>query len=362
MYFNSRYGLIIRVLKGISTVLVWLSPKKKKFLNTHVREILIVDTHLIGDLVMSTAFIQALETKYPDARIHVLARSFATDVFLGYDSIEVHTLRVNKGFSVRNWFFNFTAIRKLRKMNIDLAINARGDIREIIIAKLCKVRNLVSFDFTGGGFLLDEIVPVNNRFGHLFDKYRVLSDYLGVDLNEKNPEIRLQEDELERALKIEPYFGMHIDASNILRQLPKVEIFQILQFYQQMGRVVFFAGPNISEDLIHDIRTTFQSIDIWKGNLREMMVYLSKCKLLISADSGQAHIAAALGIEVLVLGGPSKLNYTKPLGKKVKLIALSNISCSPCNQIRCNNSEYQFCFKGIGRIVNQELNIKMQQN
>lgn len=356
MYFNSRYGLIIRLLKGISAMLVWLSPKKKKFLNSDVREILIVDTHLIGDLVMSTAFVQALELKYPEARIHILARSFAVDVFKGYDRIVVHTFRVYKGFNLKNWIANYSIIKGVRKINVDLAINARGDIREIIIAKFCKVRSFVSFDFTGGGFLLDEIVPVNKRFEHLFDKYWALSEYLNIDLKDKIPVIRLQSDELERLVNVEPYIGMHIDASNVLRQIPKMETFQILQSLQKTARVVFFAGPNISSSYIESVQINFPNVEIWRGSLREMMVYLSKCRLLISADSGQAHIAAALNVDVMVLGGPSKLNFTKPLGKNVKLVALSNIECSPCNQINCSNRVYQYCFKGIGNVVNQKLN------
>jgi len=44
------------------------------------------------------------------------------------------------------------------------------------------------------------------------------------------------------------------------------------------------------------------------------------------------------------------------MGNNVELISLENIICSPCNQIECKNSVHQFCFRGIGIIVNQKLN------
>lgn len=356
MYFNSRYGVIIKLLKGFSDLIIAISPKKKSQKEKEVKEILIVDTHLIGDLVMSTAFIQALILKYPLAQIHIVARSYALDVFLGYERVKIHPFFISNGFELSKWLKNLKTIRRIRKMNIDLGINARGDIREIAIAKLCKVQRLVSFDFTGGGFLLDDVVSVETKFEHLFDKYRVIGQYLGLDLTGLKPEIRLTEAEIESVSRVESYIGVHIDASNVLRQLPKAEIFQILHTFQKTEKVVFFAGPNLPLDNIDDIKLTFPWVEIWKGNLREMMMHLSRCRILISADSGQAHIAASLNVAVLILGGPSKLIFTKPLGGKVELISLENIICSPCDQIECKNSVHQFCFQGIGIIVNQKLN------
>jgi ADP-heptose:LPS heptosyltransferase len=357
MYFNSRYGVIIKLLKGFSDLIIAISPKKKKSQKAaDVQEILIVDTHLIGDLVMSTAFIQALILKYPLAQIHIVARTYALDVFLGYERVKIHPFFISNGFEFSKWLKNLKTILRIRKINVDLGINARGDIREIAIAKLCKVERLVSFDFTGGGFLLDDVVAVDSKFEHLFDKYKVIGQYLGLDLTGLKPEIRLTEAEIESVSRVESYIGVHIDASNVLRQLPKAEIFQIFQNFQKTEKVVFFAGPNISVDNINDIKLTFPWVQIWKGNLRAMMVYLSRCRILISADSGQAHIAASLNVVVLILGGPSKLNFTKPMGNNIELLSLENIICSPCNQIECKNSVHQFCFRGIGIIVNQKLN------
>jgi len=357
MYFNTRYGLIIKTLKGFSDLIIVIFPKKNKSqISRDVKEILIVDTHLIGDLVMSIAFIQALILKYPLAQIHIVARSYALDVFLGYERVKIHPFIIYRGFAFRKWLENLKTILRIRKINVDLGINARGDIREIAIAKMCKVKRLVSFDFTGGGFLLDDVVAVDSKFEHLFDKYKVIGQYLGLDLTGLKPEIRLTDAEIESVSRVESYIGVHIGASNVLRQLPKEELFQILQNFQKTEKVVFFAGPNLPMDNFNDIKLTFPWIVIWKGNLREMMVYLSRCRILISADSGQAHIAAAVNVTVMVLGGPSILNFTKPIGGNVELISLENIICSPCNQIKCKNSVHQFCFIGIGIIVNQKLN------
>ena len=70
---------------------------------------------------------------------------------------------------------------------------------------------------------------------------------------------------------------------------------------------------------------------IGKLSLKQTASLIKDAKILISPDSGSAHLAAALGIKTITLFGPTDINRWKPYGPKNKhIIIKKNINCSPC--------------------------------
>jgi heptosyltransferase-2 len=64
-----------------------------------------------------------------------------------------------------------------------------------------------------------------------------------------------------------------------------------------------------------------------KTSLAESTAILSLCDLLVSNDTGPAHISAALGTKTIVIFGPTNPNTTHPIGAK---IIRREVECSPC--------------------------------
>ena len=73
----------------------------------------------------------------------------------------------------------------------------------------------------------------------------------------------------------------------------------------------------------------------------------AKAKAVISNDSGPMHIAAALGVPVVALFGPTDPEKTGPYGwkknKNLKVIRTS-VPCSPCFKKKCKDP---VCMSGI---------------
>jgi heptosyltransferase-2 len=57
---------------------------------------------------------------------------------------------------------------------------------------------------------------------------------------------------------------------------------------------------------------------------------IAACNVVISNDSGPAHLAAALGRPLVVLFGPTAPGRWAPTGKAVRVL-YENLSCSPCS-------------------------------
>jgi heptosyltransferase-2 len=67
-----------------------------------------------------------------------------------------------------------------------------------------------------------------------------------------------------------------------------------------------------------------------KTNLAELIGLLAHCSLLVSNDTGPAHIAAALGRPTLTIFGPTNEFETAPKGPRAKMIRAENIECARC--------------------------------
>jgi heptosyltransferase-2 len=75
---------------------------------------------------------------------------------------------------------------------------------------------------------------------------------------------------------------------------------------------------------------------------------IEACDVVVSNDSGPAHLAAALGRPLVVLFGPTAASRWAPRGKAVRVLS-ENLSCSPCSNHggdRCPIGTHA-CLEGI---------------
>jgi len=64
-------------------------------------------------------------------------------------------------------------------------------------------------------------------------------------------------------------------------------------------------------------------------NLAQVAALLLRCDVYLGNDSGITHMAAALGVETLVLFGPSDPVQWAPRGRNVRVVS-QGVPCSPC--------------------------------
>ena len=88
----------------------------------------------------------------------------------------------------------------------------------------------------------------------------------------------------------------------------------------------------------------------------ELTEVIRHAKFLVSNDSGPMHIAAALGIPVFAIFGPTDYRRTGPYGKGHTVIR-EDVSCAPCFRKTCG---YPKCVKDLPtekvfRIIGKQL-------
>jgi ADP-heptose:LPS heptosyltransferase len=71
-------------------------------------------------------------------------------------------------------------------------------------------------------------------------------------------------------------------------------------------------------------------------SLKDLAQVLASAKLMLTTDSGPAHLANAMGTQTVVLFGAGNENNTAPYNKEaVDVIRLGKLSCEPCTKNVC---------------------------
>jgi 3-deoxy-D-manno-octulosonic-acid transferase/heptosyltransferase-1 len=115
---------------------------------------------------------------------------------------------------------------------------------------------------------------------------------------------------------------------------------------KELACKVLFTGSKddrpVTARIIEQMKTT--PLDLTgRTSLKELAYLYSKCRLVISTDTGPMHVAAAMGTPVVALFGPTAPWRTGPYGK-VHRVVREELPCSPCFKKKCPHLS---CMRGI---------------
>jgi len=351
---NSNFLKYKNIINFICNVLP--ARIRGKDLNS-ANKILIMDCHLIGDIVLLTPFLSALRTKYPNAFIALIAGPWARIILMGnyglineFFEFEAPWVKKNQGHRVADII---KLMYSIRCSKWDIAIEMRGDFRQILMLWLCRPRALYGLDLTGGGPLLSHLVHDDGVYRHILDHHKNIA--VAMDLIKPNatffPNIRLSNTEDIIASKINKYTGVHLGASNILRQFEFTDsvslIDHLLEFCDE--KIIIFIAPEYlyMQQIIDHYSHLTARIEFWSGSLRDFIILLSRCNHLYCMDSAPGHIASALDVPASIFFGPAASEFVRPIGASIRIYENNNLTCRPCNQDICINVSYKKCLDGL---------------
>jgi heptosyltransferase-2 len=106
------------------------------------------------------------------------------------------------------------------------------------------------------------------------------------------------------------------------------------------------AGPGARLQEALDPVVRARVIDaIGRTDLPALAGVLIHCRALVTNDSGGMHFAAALGVPVVALFGPSNEEETRPLGRSPSIVLTNPVWCRPCMLEACPLDHR--CMQGI---------------
>jgi len=349
--------LAIRVFEAIWRPLViameWLGHCSANT-SEEVRRILVLEYWNLGDIVMETPFLQNLRAQYPDAHIVLLTspkvapliehQGLVDQVVIVRVPWAQHYSRWRKynPFSPL-WFELVRTLKFLHRQNFDLAFTARADIRDNCMMWLAEVRRRVGYAFGGGGFFLtDAVIPDLDR-PHLSDRWLRLIEHVGKPIMERQPRLRLTQEEerladrflAERGIEHGEFLiGIHPGARSAIRQWGEENFLTLAQRLQAQFpvKILWFHDPNQKSPALRGTHSGLDGTRLLPLSLplREFMAVLKRCRLFICNDSGPMHIATALGVPVVAIFGPTEPMWFGPLGNDNRVVIHPGFWCRPC--------------------------------
>jgi len=305
-------------------------------------------TNWVGDAVMTIPALRQLRRIFPDSEIALHTHSWARGIFQDADFID-------KILPFEPEQSNFKTVlsqaKILRESDFDLAIVLPNSFQSALVAKLGKAKMRVGYATDKRNILLTDALPVppwkserHEIFYYLNIVAEIEKRLFGVTkVWEIEPQFDLAVSEKRKAEagKILAENGVDLSkkiiafaagSTNSRAKRWHTESFAELNdkiLSEINANVILFGSPDESDvSLKVAEKSKIKPIILTgKTTLAEATAILSVCDLLVSNDTGPAHISAALGTKTLVIFGPTNPKTTQPWNSE---IVYKNVECSPC--------------------------------
>lgn len=297
---------------------------------------------------MTIPALRELRRIFPDSRIFLHTRSWALGIFQDVDFIDqiIPFDRRKSSFQTIR-----TEARNWREEKFDLAILFPNSFESALLAKFGRVPQRFGYAKEGRSFLLTKAVPIpvwKNERHEVFYYLNLIAEVeKGVFKTEtvgKDPprfELEVSMERKTEARKIltkngvdqqKKLFAMVPGSTNSRAKRWPAESFSRLNdlLKERFDAEVVLLGSAEEIPVAGRVAECSSNppIDLTgKTTLAEVTAILSLCDLLISNDTGPAHIGAALGTGTLVIFGPTNPKTTRPWNSE---IIRRDVECSPC--------------------------------
>lgn len=362
------FGLVDWIGESLRALLTRFTASRADYNHSPgpTRSILLVQLDHLGDAVMTAAILPALRRHYPLARIDVLAAPWNREVFENCGEVDaIHVSGVNR--FAAGWRPHWLLAQcwwgvRLRRQQFDLGIDVRGEMPLAAVLWLAGVKRRVGWDCGGGGFLLTDsakFVPGRPEMESRLALLKLLGIDAPLDLLDKAPWFippaaarSSVGDRLDRCREGgEPLIVLHVGAGTPAKR------WSAAHWQELLGRIIVEYGPRailvggrseraLAKEVIAG--KSWPGVDDWTGELSlpETAALIEQADLFIGADSGPAHLAAAVGTPAVVLfSGTNRVRQWRPWGRSVS-VAKHSVACSPCHRRQCPLSDHP-CMSGI---------------
>lgn len=319
------------------------------------RTVLVRAPNWIGDAVMCEPAVRGLRSLFPQAELTMLAKPAIAELFALHPSLKGMLVyddnRAHAGLSGK-WALAGT----LRQHRFDLAVLFQNAFEAAFLAWLAGIPRRYGYATDGRVFFLTEpvAVPDGPVPMHQVEYYWNMLRPLGMTGGAGPPTLLVSADE-ERMIDVR-LASAGVDSSNLIiginpgstyggakRWLPDrfadvaKRLMRRLERTESAPVVVVILGAKGEESLGKAIAAQLGGRSVvlsGETTIREVMAVVKRCRLLITNDTGPMHIAAACGVPVVAVFGPTDWRTTAPYGQE-RSIVREAVDCAPCLLREC---------------------------
>lgn len=295
-----------------------------------MKNILVIRFSSIGDIVLCSPVVRALKKAHPEAQIDVLTKPNFAMVWQGNPNVD-RILAWGNPDDTRIW----------KQQRYDLIIDLHGNMRSARVKRVRWDCPNIRFDKQNWRKLLlvltkntrFAVSPINHRYAQLTRRLGIETDGLGLDFF--NFEAVPSENLLPTAFHV-----LVLGGSYATKQIPTLKILDFFATLKPNVNFVLLGGDKEmpSADIIQ--KQFPKSVINLCGILRlgQSAEVIRKSRVVVTGDTGLAHIAAAMGKPILWIWGNTspELGMQSPIknaGSPILSMEIKGLSCRPCSKL-----------------------------
>jgi heptosyltransferase-3 len=318
-------------------------------MNNVVKNILIVRSDRIGDVVLTLPLAGIIKKYYPDCKISFLVRDYTKDILKNHLFVDKTIILEEKSGKI-NFFDN---IKKISSKYFDACIVVNPTFLVALILFFSGIDNRIGTGYRWYSFLFNNKVFEHRKYAekHELEFNLTLLQKIGIQetLNEKNVEYNLtsdsealkEVDEIFVSEKIDsekPIIIIHPGSGGSSIDLPIHKFIELTNKLISDDYQIIITGSKNEVEICNQLVLSGKVKNLaGKFNLGQLTALISKSALFISNSTGPIHIAAALGKSTVgfypKIVSCSKERWAPYTDKR--LLYVPQIDCKDCKREQC---------------------------
>ncbi|WP_369618086.1 glycosyltransferase family 9 protein [Flavobacterium sp. CFS9] len=268
----------------------------------------------MGDVAMTVPVLRAFVKQYPTVKITVISRPFFKPFFEGIPNLEFFAFdekQRHKGFAGLLRLYS-----DVKKLKIDAFADLHNVLRSKIVSLLFALSGKKRATVDKGREGKKELTRAENKIfvqlPTMFERHGKVFEKLGFPLDLSNPEFpqkaKLSSDILEiigdqnqKLIGIAPFaqYNSKVYPQDLMQDV----IAKLAE--NKTYKILLFGGGKKEIEILNLFSQPFENVVNVAGKIKfqQELQLISNLDVMLSMDSGNAHIAAMLGVKVITLWG-----------------------------------------------------------
>lgn len=233
-------------------------------------------------------------------------------------------------------------LRRLRLRRYDLVVDLQGLMKSALVCRLARAHRILgpSFRREGAGLFYHAVAGPRNKARHAVDENLDVVRLLGLDVLPVAFPLRVAP---PAGLPAHPRVALLPVSRRANKNWPEERFIEVARrLRRERGASIFCLGGNVDRLVCAEIARVVTADNdgppvtdlAGRTSLVEMAGVLAGMDLVIGNDSGPIHVAAALGVPVLAVFGPTDPGRTGPYGNHHRVVG-AGVDCRPCHRREC---------------------------
>jgi ADP-heptose:LPS heptosyltransferase len=293
-----------------------------------IERILLIQLRRLGDVVLSTALLDDLHRALPQASIDVLVGRHAAPLLAGHPLIRRRIVLEDRG--------TLGTARFVRASDFDAVFDIQGSMRTAMITRASGAPLRVGWKVRGAPLAYTHALPRGGAPEYVVRRRRRLLELAGIPIGDSRPRItlaaheRLQGEADLRSAGAPPAghrVAFALVTSSPARDWPVERFATLANALRDRGITPIVLTAGTPAAIVGRLRALcprailVPALDSNRDReMRRFLGVLAACDVLLSGDTGPAHMADALGVPRVTLYGPTTPeNYAPGLATTIAL-------------------------------------------